>query len=202
MAEHEDPTKASRPFDTDRNGIVISEGGTVYTLERLSDALKRNAKIYAEIVGYAVNSDASGFVLPNSERQTECMGLALKRAGLKASDINIVNTHATGTSSGDIQECKAVGAVFNDSPNSYINNTKSFIGHTMGAAGALELCGNIPSFTDGIVHPTINVDNLDEACALNNLVLNEPKEIGQVNYILNSSFGMVGINSTLIIAKY
>jgi 3-oxoacyl-[acyl-carrier-protein] synthase II len=142
------------------------------------------------------------YVLPNPERQAQCMELALKRAKLKASDIDIVNTHATSTPQGDIQECEAIRKVFGDSEKTYVNNTKSYIGHSMGAAGALELAGNIPSFEDGIIHPTINVENLDERCALPNLVINEPKKIGEVRYILNNSFGMLGINSALVLKKF
>ena len=105
LATHEDPNKASRPFDVDRNGIVISEGGALYTLERLEDAQARGAKIYGEIGGYHVNSDASDYVLPNPTRQAQCVRKALKNAELEAKDIHIVNTHATATPLGDIQEC-------------------------------------------------------------------------------------------------
>ena len=202
LATHDDPTKASRPFDTDRNGIVVSEGGCLYTLERLSDAKKRGANIIGELVGYGMNTDATDFVLPNPERQAQCVQMALKRAGLEAEDIDIVSTHATGTSSGDAQECAALREVFGDCETVHINNTKSYIGHAMGAAGALELAGNLASFNDGVIHPTINVDNLDEDCRLPGLVLNEPKEGCQVDYILNNSFGMLGINSVVIIARY
>ncbi len=202
LASHSDPAKASRPFDSLRNGIVISEGGCVYTLERLSDALSRGAKIYAEIVSYASNSDALDFVLPNSGRQAECITLALKRGKLEPEQIDLINTHATSTPQGDVSECAAIRAVFGASNNTYINNTKSFIGHTMGAAGALELAGNLDSFNDGIIHPTINVDNLDASCELKNLVLNTPKKVDKVDYILNNSFGMLGINSVVIVKKY
>lgn len=202
LATHEDPAKASRPFDKQRNGIVVAEGGAVYVLERLSDARRRGARIIAELVGYAMNTDATDFVLPNPQRQAECMSLALKRAGLAPEQIDIVSTHATGTGQGDAQECDALRRVFGESPTTHFNNTKSFIGHAMGAAGALELAGNIPAFDDGVCHATINVDELDPDCELNNLVLNQPREIGQVNYILNNSFGMLGINSALIIRKF
>lgn len=202
LAKHDDPTKASRPFDVDRNGIVVAEGGCVYVLERLSDAKKRGAKIYGEIVGYAMNSDSTDFVLPNAERQAQCVSKALARAGLAPEEIDIVNTHATATHAGDIIEVEALRNVFGASKKTYINNTKSFIGHAMGAAGVLELAGNLPSFDDGVVHPTINVDNLDPECEIANLVLNEPKEIGSVRYILNNSFGMVGINAVVIVGKY
>lgn len=203
LATHQDPTKASRPFDKDRNGIVVSEGGALYTLERLEDAQKRGARIYGEIGGYRVNSDASDYVLPNPTRQAECVRQALKSAGMEASDIHIVNTHATATPQGDIQECGALREVFGQNcPNTHINNTKSFIGHAMGAAGALELAGNIPSFEDLTVHPTINVDNLDPQCAIPGLVLNTPVKAEKIDTILNNSFGMLGINSTLIVKRF
>jgi 3-oxoacyl-[acyl-carrier-protein] synthase II len=201
LATNEDPTKASRPFDMDRNGIVVAEGGCLYTLERLSDARKRGAQIYGELVGYAMNTDATDFVLPNPERQAQCVNMALERAGLNADDIDIVSTHATGTSSGDSQECKALRSVFGQCTNTRINNTKSYIGHAMGAAGALELAGNLASFGDHVVHPTINVDELDPDCALPGLVLNESQVTKRVDYILNNSFGMLGINSVVIIGR-
>jgi len=202
LAEHEDPNKASRPFDVKRNGIVVSEGGALYTLERLEDAQGRGAKIYGEIVGYHVNSDATDYVLPNPERQAQCMRAALKRAKMASSDIHIVNTHATATPMGDVQECKAIREVFADCPDTYVNNTKGFIGHSMGAAGALELAGNLPSFDDGVVHPSINVGELDPECAIPNLVLNKPIKAKRVDAILNNSFGMLGINSALIIRRF
>ncbi len=198
-----DLNRTSRPFDLSRNGIVISEGGCLYTLERLEDALARGARIYAEISGYCVNSDATDYVLPNPVRQAECVRAAIKRAGMKASDIHIVNTHATATPLGDIQECEALAAVFDSScPDTSINNTKSYIGHCMGAAGALELAGNLPSFQDLTVHPSINVENLDPKCALPGLVLNTPKTVAKVDTILNNSFGMLGINSALIVKRF
>lgn len=199
LAHHEDPAKASRPFDVNRNGIVVSEGACLFVLERLSDAKRRGAEILAEIVSYAINTDATDFVLPNPERQAQCVELALKRGGLPAEAIDIVSTHATGTASGDAQECQALRQVFANCPETFVNNTKSLIGHTMGAAGALELAGNLPSFQDRVVHPTINVDELDPECELPGLVLNQPREIGRVRYILNNSFGMLGINSVLIV---
>lgn len=202
LASHADPAKASRPFDVNRNGIVVAEGGCVYVLERLSDARRREAKIYGELAGYAINTDATDFVLPNPERQAECIELALARAGLSAAEIDIVSTHATGTGQGDVQECAALRRVFAHSEKTYFNNAKSFIGHAMGAAGALELAGNLGAFDDGICHATINVDQLDPECALRTLVINEPRPIGEVHHILNNSFGMLGINSVVIIRKF
>lgn len=201
LGHHEDPTLATRPLDINRNGIVVSEGGAVYVLERLSDAKKRNAKIHAEIIGYHSNSDASDFVLPNTERQIECMKMAIKKSGIEINEVDIVSMHATGTMQGDIQECMAVQAVFGDHPNVHVNATKGFIGHAMGAAGALELAGNIPSFNDGYIHPCKKIENLDPQCAIKNLV-NGEKVSHDVKIILNNSFGMLGINSTLIVQKY
>jgi 3-oxoacyl-[acyl-carrier-protein] synthase II len=202
LGEADDPRKASRPFDLNRNGIVISEGGCIYVLEHLEKALARGAHIYGEIVGYAMNSDAKDFVLPYGKRQAECMRLALKRADLKPEQIDLINTHATGTKQGDIEECKAINEVFGHCQSTYVNNTKSIIGHAMGAAGVLELAGNLPAFTDGIVHPTINIEHLDPECSVKNLVTNTAMQADAINTLLNNSFGMVGINSTVIVKKY
>jgi 3-oxoacyl-[acyl-carrier-protein] synthase II len=201
LASHEDAAKASRPFDIDRNGIVVSEGGCLYVLERYDDAKRRRAKIYGEIAGYAMNSDASDFVLPNPDRQAQCMNLALRRAGVAAEQVDIVSTHATGTTSGDTQECEALQQVFRRSERTLFNNAKSFIGHTMGAAGALELGGNLPAFDDGVCHATINVDRLDPQCELAGLVINQPRDKPRVDVILNNSFGMLGINSVVIVKR-
>ncbi len=202
LAEHVDPTKASRPLDKDRNGIVISEGGCVFTLERLDRALARGANIYGELAGYAINSDARDFVLPYGPRQSQCMRGALDRAGMQPSDITIINTHATGTRQGDVEECQAIREVFADCPQTYTNNTKSQIGHAMGAAGVLELAGNLPSFTDNMVHPTINLDNLDPECTLPGLVAGSSKKLAHVDALLNNSFGMIGINSVIIVKRF
>jgi 3-oxoacyl-[acyl-carrier-protein] synthase II len=201
LADHSDPARASRPFDMARNGIVVAEGGAMFVLERFDDARARGAEIYGELVGYGINSDATDFVLPNAERQAECMELALSRAGLAAEQIDIVSTHATGTESGDIQECVALNRVFGRSERTLVNNTKSFIGHAMGAAGALELAGNLPALKDGVCHATINVDQLDPSCAMPGLVMNQPRETPGVECILNNSFGMLGINSVAIIRR-
>lgn len=203
LGVHADPNQASRPFDLGRNGIVVAEGGAIFTVERLEDARARGARIYAEIVGYHLNSDATDAVLPNAERQAQCMVAALKRAGLRADQVDLISTHATSTPQGDAQECDAIRQVFpvETCPHTWVNNTKSFIGHAMGAAGALELAGNLPSFEDGRIHPTINVEQLDPACDTGNLVINEVKVVDDVSVILNNSFGMLGINSCLIVKK-
>ncbi len=202
LAQHGDPEKACRPFDKDRCGIVVAEGGAICTLERLPDALARNARIYGEVVGHAMNSDASDFVLPSASRQVECMRLALSRADLQPEDIDIVSSHATATEQGDIEESRALQTVFAEHPDVAVNNTKSFIGHAMGAAGALELLGNVPAFEDGIAHATINLDHPDPCCAFPQLVANEPRPLERAECILNNSFGMLGINSVLIVRKF
>ena len=200
LGVNEDPTLATRPLDAKRNGIVVSEGGAIYILERLEDAQKRGAKIYGEIAGFHCNSDASDFVLPNTERQIDCMKKALKKADIESGEVDLVSLHATGTMAGDIQECEAVGSLFN-TPNTLINATKGFIGHAMGAAGALELAGNLPSFEDSMVHACHGISDLDPKCALPHLVIKTPVA-KKVNIILNNSFGMLGINSVLIVKKY
>ena len=201
LAKHEDPSKASRPFDADRTGIVVAEGGCICTLERFSDAKARGARIYGEIAGHAMNSDAVDFVLPDPDRQAQCIRLALKRARLNPQDVDIASTHATGTTHGDIQEATALRQVFNGDGGTLLNNTKSFIGHAMGAAGALELVGNLPALDDGLCHATINLDRVDPDCELPGLVANQPRELGRVNTILNNSFGMLGINSVVIVRR-
>ncbi len=202
LAKHSDPVKASRPFDRARNGIVVSEGGAVFVLERLDRALARKARIYGELAGWCYNSDATDTVLPNSIRQGQCMRQAIARAGLQAQDIHVGNTHATGTPAGDIRECEALREIFADCPETYFTNTKSFIGHSMGAAGALELAGNLPSFDDLIVHHTMNVDELDPACELPNLLVGEAKKLPRVDAILNNSFGMLGINCVTVVKRF
>jgi len=202
LGTHDDPTKVSRPFDRDRNGIVVSEGGGLFVLETLEHALARGARIYGEIVGYGVNSDAMDFVLPYAPRQAACMRRALTFASMEPSEIDIVNTHATSTPMGDVQEIKAVREVFDEAKDVFVNATKGYFGHCMGAAGVLELAGNLPSFEDGIIHPTINLDNLDPECEYKNLVINTPMQREKINCILNNSFGMLGINSSVIVKKY
>ncbi|MDR0361186.1 MAG: beta-ketoacyl-[acyl-carrier-protein] synthase family protein [Planctomycetota bacterium] len=202
LARNPDPNRACRPFDRDRSGIVIAEGGCLYVLERRDDAKARGANIVAEILGWAVNSDATDFVLPNPVRQAEAMRLALHRAGLRPEDVDLINAHATATPEGDPRETRAIKSVFGDDCPAYVNATKGFIGHAMGAAAALELAGNLPAFDDGLVHPSVNIDNLDPECALPRLVVNETARADRpVRVILNNSFGMLGINSALVVGK-
>ena len=135
-------------------GIVVSEGGCLYTLERLDDALARVQRSMGRSPATGSTVMRATMSLPNPIRQAECVRKALQHAGLAPNEIHLVNTHATATPLGDIQECEAIRSVFGQGcPDTHINNTKSYIGHCMGAAGALELAGNLPSFTDQMVHP-------------------------------------------------
>jgi len=202
LAWNDEPALACRPFDLARNGIVVSEGGGLFVLERLTDARKRHAPIVCEVTGYAMNSDASDPVVPDPGRLAECMSAALANAGIGPSDVDIVSTHATATQLGDEQEAEALRRVFSDSAHTYINNTKSFIGHAMGAAGALELAGNLGAFDDGLVHATINLTDIDPKCRVRNLVANEPARVDRVDNILNNSFGMLGINSAVVVKRF
>lgn len=202
LSRNPDPTRACRPFDVDRDGVVVSEGGALYILERLDSAIARGAKIYGELVGWAYNSDASDFVLPNPERQAECMRKTLKMAGAAPEMVDIINSHGTGTKQGDEFESQAIRSVFGANSRALVNNTKSFIGHAMGAAGALELAGNLGSFDDGIIHRTINLDNLDPECAPLNIAWEKNVEREKIDYILNNSFGMLGINSAVLVKRF
>ncbi len=148
-----------------------------------------------------MNSDASDFVMPNPDRQAQCIQLALRRSGITADDVDIVSTHATGTTSGDAQECDALRRMFGESNRTRFNNTKSYIGHAIGTAAALELAGNLPAFGDVACHPTINLEQIDPDCLLEGLIKEEPHELSRVETILNNSFGMLGINSVLIVKK-
>ena len=201
LGEHADPTKASRPFDKGRNGIVVSEGGCIFTLERLEDARARSAKIYGELAGWCINSDATDAVLPNGQRQAACMRMAIARAGLTPEGVDLVSTHATSTPQGDKQEAQAITEVFGTAGKTHVNNTKSYIGHAMGAAGALELAGNLAAFDDRTVHPTINIDELDPDCTVPGLVANTPQTVETVDSLLNNAFGMLGINSSVVVKR-
>ena len=203
LASHDDPAKASRPFDCGATASSWPKGAACTCSNGLSDARARGAKIYGELAGYAMNSDASDFVLPNPERQAECVQLALKRAGISPSEIDIVSTHATGTASGDTQECDGVAAGVRRVANGRGSTTPRASSATRWARPAPwnwpAIC---PPCDDGVCHATINVDELDPECALEGLVINEPQELGSVDYILNNSFGMLGINSVVIIETH
>jgi 3-oxoacyl-[acyl-carrier-protein] synthase II len=199
LAKDGPAARASRPFDLDRNGIVIAEGGCLFALERLDDARARGARILGEVLGWAVNSDGLDFVLPDAAGQNACIRKALAHARIEAGEVDLISTHATSTGSGDAVEAQAVREVFGDFGRVAINNTKSYIGHAMGAAAALELAGNLPSFQDGVAHPTINLERPDPACEMRGLVANAPRHVGRIDTLLNMSFGMLGINSAVVV---
>ena len=197
------PTRASRPFDraSDRDRrrrrrLHVRAGAT----GRRSPAGRHDPRRAGRL---RHEHRRHGFRVAQCRRgRPNVFGWRLKRAGLVPEQIDLVSTHATGTTSGDTQECAGLREVFGKSERTYFNNTKSFIGHSMGAAGALELAGNLPSFRDGNCHATINVEELDPDCELSGLVVNQPREVGKIQYMLNNSFGMLGINSVLIVKKF
>ena len=201
LAPFGDPEQACKPFDKNRSGIVASEGGCIYVLETLKHAQERGAKIYGELAGYAINTDATDFVLPNPERQAQCMRAALMKADITPENVDLVNAHATGTPLGDKQEAQAINQVFGDFDNVHINATKGFIGHCMGAAGALELAGNLPSFEDDMIHATFGYSEPDEEFQIRGLVHGKAKKVESVDTIVNMSSGMLGINTALVVKK-
>ena len=203
---NEEPEKASRPYDIDRSGFIMSEGAGVLILEELEHAKKRGAKIYAEIVGYGQTADAYDVVAPDPEGNgaQKAMEIALKDANLEPKDVDYINTHGTSTHLGDIGESLAIARLFGDlNKNKHlkVSSTKSMHGHMLGATGAVEAIACIKSITDGIIPPTINLDNQDpEVANLNYVPHKAIKET--VNVTLSNSFGFGGHNATLIFKKY
>ena len=202
---NDEPTKASRPYDKDRDGFVMSEGAGVLVLEDYDHAVKRGAKIYAEIVGYGQSADAYDVVAPCPEGNgaTKSMEFALKDAGLKPEEIDYINTHGTSTGLGDVAESMAVAKVFGDktqNPHLLVSSTKSMHGHMLGATGAVEAIACIKAINDGIVPPTINLDNQDEKVANLDYVPHKARK-APINTALSNSFGFGGQNATIILKK-
>lgn len=202
---NDEPTKASRPYDKDRDGFVMSEGAGVLVLEDYDHAVKRGAKIYAEIVGYGQSADAYDVVAPCPEGNgaTKSMEFALKDAGLKPEDIDYINTHGTSTGLGDVAESMAVARVFGDktqNPHLLVSSTKSMHGHMLGATGAVEAIACIKALNDGIVPPTINLDNQDEKVADLDYVPHKARK-ADIKTALSNSFGFGGQNATIILKK-
>lgn len=202
---NDEPEKASRPYDKDRDGFVMSEGAGVLVLEDYDHAVKRGAKIYAEIVGYGQSADAYDVVAPCPEGNgaTKSMEFALKDAGMKPEDVDYINTHGTSTGLGDIAESMAVARVFGDkTQNSHllVSSTKSMHGHMLGATGAVEAIACIKSINDGIVPPTINLDNQDEHVANLDYVPHKARK-ANVDVALSNSFGFGGQNATIVLKK-
>lgn len=196
------PEKASRPYDKDRDGFIMSEGAGVLVLEEYELAKKRGAKIYAEVVGYGQSADAYDMVAPCPEGKgaTKAMEFALADAGLKPEDVQYVNTHGTSTGLGDIAESKAVERLFGDkdtNKNLYVSSTKSMHGHMLGATGAVESIACIKTIVDDIVPPTINLDNQDEEVGNLNYVPHKAQK-AEIHAALTNSFGFGGHNATLI----
>ncbi len=199
---NDEPKKASRPYDKDRDGFVMSEGAGVLVLEEYESAKKRGAHIYAEIVGYGQSADAYDMVAPCPEGKgaTKSMEFALADAGMKPEEVQYINTHGTSTGLGDIAESKAVERVFGDKEHNkslYISSTKSMHGHMLGATGAVESIVCVKTITDNIIPPTINLDNIDENVANLNYVANKALK-KEVHAALSNSFGFGGHNATLL----
>jgi 3-oxoacyl-(acyl-carrier-protein) synthase len=200
---NDDPQAASRPFDVDRDGFVLSEGGGLLVLEELEFALARGAEPLAEVVGYAATSDAIHVTAPDAEGlgAARCMKLAVERAGIAPSEISYINTHGTSTPLGDPAETKAIKHVFGD--HAYripASSTKSITGHLVGGAGAVETAICVNALRYGIVPPTINLDTPDPECDLD-YVPHQAREAA-LEYVLTNSFGFGGHNATVVLKAY
>jgi 3-oxoacyl-[acyl-carrier-protein] synthase II len=197
----EAPEKASRPFDKDRDGLVPGEGAAILVLENLAHAKARGARIYGEILGYGIGSDARHETEPTPESQALVMRKAIASAGISPEDIDYVNAHATSTILGDARETKAIKIVLGK--HAYripVNATKSMTGHMLGAAGAYEALACLLSIRDGWVHPTINYETPDPECDLD-YVPNQARQ-APVRVALSNSFGFGGQNASIVIAKF
>ena len=198
-----DPSLASRPFDNKRDGFAPAEGSGVLILENLQHAKARKAKIYAEIGGWGVSSDAYHLVQPHPEGSgaAKAMKRALQNACLSANDIDYINAHGTSTPINDASETRAIKAVFGEQAyNIPISSTKSMVGHSLGASGSLEAIACIKSITDSVLHPTINQVEADPECDLD-YIPNEARP-NKVNIALSNSFGFGGQNACLVLQKY
>ncbi|WP_210611457.1 beta-ketoacyl-ACP synthase II [Priestia flexa] len=201
--KNDDPTKASRPFDQDRDGFVMSEGAGILILESLSHALSREAKIYAEIIGYGASSDAHHIVATHPEGRGAYLAMrsALKNANISPEDIDVISAHATSTKVGDISETMAIKQLFGKQAYQIpVTANKSMIGHMLGAAGGVEAIGLAMSLKEGIIPPTINLEHSDPLCDLDYV----PTVARQVNINtgLSNSFGFGGHNAAIILKKY
>ncbi|OTA19665.1 3-oxoacyl-ACP synthase [Xenorhabdus beddingii] len=199
---NDDPQRASRPWDKDRDGFVLGDGAGVVVLEEYEHAKKRGAKIYAEIVGFGMSSDAYHMTSPPEDGAGAALAMenALKDAGIAPEQVGYINAHGTSTSVGDIAEARAVESVFGEGTKVLVSSTKSMTGHLLGAAGAIESIFTILSLRDQIVPPTINLENQDENCHLD-LVPGEARKVEGMEYALCNSFGFGGTNGSLIFRK-
>ncbi|MFH1674025.1 MAG: beta-ketoacyl-ACP synthase II [Pseudomonadota bacterium] len=197
------PKKASRPFDRDRDGFVMAEGSGMLILESLEGALKRDAKIYAEIIGYGMSGDGYHMTAPspNGEGAARCMQEGLNDAGLRPEDIDYINAHGTATPLNDANETQAIKTVFGDySYKVPISSTKSMTGHMLGGAGGVETVFTALAITHGVMPPTINLENPDPECDLDYIPNVARKK--DVKIAMSNSFGFGGTNATLILKKY
>ena len=200
---NENPTKASRPWDKDRDGFVLGDGAGVLVLEEYEHAKARSANIYAEVSGFGMSSDAFHMTAPAEDGKgaKQAMISSLKDADLDSSKIDYINAHGTSTPLGDIIEANAIADIFSTSQEQIaVSSTKSMTGHLLGAAGAIESIFSILSLRDNRLPPTINLDNLDEDAPKLNYVANESQE-KEINYVLNNSFGFGGTNASLVFSK-
>jgi 3-oxoacyl-[acyl-carrier-protein] synthase II len=202
-ARNNEPAKASRPFEKNRDGFVISEGCGILILEEMEFAINRGARIYAEVLGYGNNSDAYHITSPNPDGRGAalCMQRAIQDAGLGITDIDHINAHGTSTLANDSTETRAIKRLFGE--NSYnipISANKSMLGHLWGAAGAVEAAVSVLTIVNGIIPPTINYDTADPNCDLD-YVPNTARRVA-VRHVLSNSFGFGGTNACLVIGKY
>ncbi|MFC1878157.1 beta-ketoacyl-ACP synthase II [Thermodesulfobacteriota bacterium] len=200
---NDDPQKASRPFDRDRDGFVVGEGGGIVILETLENALERAAHIYAEVVGYGMSGDAYHITSPPPDGggAIRCINAALSDAGLSYRDIDYINAHGTSTPLNDLFETRAIKAVFKDKAHTIpVSSTKSMTGHLLGAAGGVEAVFTTLAIHDSILPPTINYENIDEECDLDYVPNVARKQ--NITTAMSNSFGFGGTNATLIFKKY
>ncbi len=193
------PELTPRPFDRDRDGLVIGEGAGTLILEELEHAEQRGATIYAELVGYGSNSDGTHVTQPQPATMRKVMELSLEDANLKPEDIAYISAHGTATSRGDAAESQATAELFGS--NTPISTLKSYTGHTLGACGALEAWVGIEMMRRGWFHPTINLDNVDEGCADLDYIVGDGRQI-DAPYIMSNNFAFGGINTSLIFKKW
>jgi len=196
-----EPEKASRPFEKNRDGFIVGEGAGVVILEEMESAVRRGAKIYAELIGYGSNIDSFHITEPNWENQARCLKLALDDAVISPTDVNYINAHGTATILNDASETKAIKAAFGEQSKKVpVSSNKSMFGHLLGAAGSVEAIFTILTIRDGIIPPTINYDTPDPECDLDyvpNIARKAP-----VNIALSNSFGFGGVNATLVFRKF
>ena len=187
-----------RPYDANRDGLVIGEGAGIFVLEELEHAKRRGAEIYAELVGYGANSDGSHVTQPQKETMQKCMELALQDAGITPDKIGYVNGHGTATEKGDIAETLATEAVFGFVP---ISSQKSYLGHTLGACGALEAWFSIEMMNGGWFAPTLNLNDIDLRCGKVDYILSGGREI-QTDYVMSNNFAFGGVNTSLVFKRW